>query len=163
MTSANRILILLALLILTNDVKSQNNNAGFKLVFTKGNHAEFWALGMNSIYILTDTSLTFRRQRQDPKSDSVIMIQASSKYILDQIKSIKWYDLKEYYFNECVMTTSGDEYYLSVTSDSVVKKINLHYYYLEEFDQLTNCLNKLLPDNYKIYYLTSDTKQDCNY
>ncbi len=141
--------------------KCQVTEGKFRLVFTEGNHSQGWAMGVVSAYILTDTSLAFTRHRSSAGCDTVIYLKAEHKKILDEVKSIKWDTLEDYYHNYCIMGTSGQEYFLSVSTDSFRKKIFLHHYYLKEIAHVINCLNEILPKNYGIDYMSSSCKQDC--
>ena len=70
--------------------------------------------------------------------------------------------LKDYYFNNCVMITSGDEYFLDFESNSTQKSISLHHYYLKQLDDIIQIINSNLPKEYRFQYLAKDTKQDCS-
>ncbi|MCW3084389.1 MAG: hypothetical protein JWP12_1755 [Bacteroidetes bacterium] len=59
------------------------------------------------------------------------------------------------------MITSGTEYDISSTNSTRTKKIHLHCYYLSQINQLINEINKLVPAEYQINYVSKDTKQDC--
>jgi hypothetical protein len=59
------------------------------------------------------------------------------------------------------MATSGDEYLISATMDSVEMEISLHHYYHKQIEKLINELNKNIPDSIKLDYLKKNTKQDC--
>jgi hypothetical protein len=80
---------------------------------------------------------------------------------INRIKNIHLDTLKDFYFNRCIMTTSGNEYVVSTTIATVTKTIQLHHYYDKQIEILINELNKQIADSLKIDYLTNDTKQDC--
>jgi hypothetical protein len=69
--------------------------------------------------------------------------------------------LKDYYFNYCVMITSGDEYFLNFTNSSTKKSISLHHYYLKQLEEIIQLINTNLPKKYQFQYLTSGERQDC--
>jgi len=77
------------------------------------------------------------------------------------LQSIKLDALKDHYFNNCIMITSGNEYFISAGYGNAQKEIHLHCYYKEEIAQLVAELNKVLPEEHQIGYEEKDTKQDC--
>jgi len=79
----------------------------------------------------------------------------------DEIRSLALNTLQEYYFNNCVMITSGNEYRISITDGMTSKRIRLHHYYLKQIEQLVAIINNQSPEKYRIHYLTESTKQDC--
>jgi hypothetical protein len=70
--------------------------------------------------------------------------------------------LKDTYFNGCVVPTSGTVFLISMETDTLSKRIFLHHYYHKQIEQLIIELNKEIPDEYKIDFMPSDTKQDCH-
>ena len=70
-------------------------------------------------------------------------------------------NLKDCYFNYCVMVTSGDEYFLDFTNNSKTKSISLHHYYLKQLDEIIKLINANLPKKHQFQYLTKDERQDC--
>lgn len=71
--------------------------------------------------------------------------------------------LDDFYFNKCVMATSGNEYSISIVNDTIKKTIRLHAYFEEHIEMLINELNKHIPDSLQISYYTIERKkeQDC--
>ena len=83
------------------------------------------------------------------------------KSSLDAILKLRLDTLKDYYTNWCVMTTSGDEYFLNFSSPQLTKKISLHHYYLKQLDAIIQLINANLPKKHQFRYLNKDEKQDC--
>jgi len=93
--------------------------------------------------------------------DTILLSKKIDTNSIEQIKNIRLESLKDFYFNYCIMATSGNEYFISTTIDTVNKKISLHHYYDKQIERLINELNKNIPDDLKLDYLTNDTKQNC--
>ncbi len=93
--------------------------------------------------------------------DTILFSKRIDDNSIEQIESIRIDSLKDFYFNNCIMATSGNEYFISTTIDTVNKKIALHHYYDKQIEKLITELNKNIPDIFKLDYLTSETKQDC--
>ena len=79
--------------------------------------------------------------------------------LLNLISSID--TLQKFYFNYCVIATSGNETTVSIKSGTHSKMITLHHYYLKPIAELVERINIELPKKYKIHYLSRNTKQDC--
>lgn len=93
--------------------------------------------------------------------DTLLFSKKIDKNSLEQIKNIRLDSLQDFYFNYCIMATSGNEYFVSTTVDTITKKISLHHYYNSQIERLINELNKHVPYTLKHNYLTKDTQQDC--
>lgn len=95
------------------------------------------------------------------ETDTTLFSKTIDNHSLDRIQTIPFDNLKDYYYNNCILITSGNEYFVSISKDDVTRTIRLHHYYHIQIALLFNELNKQIPDPFKIDYLTSETKQDC--
>jgi len=132
----------------------------FSLSISTYSHAEQLEDG-TMIYKLKDKKLTISRlvmlSNKKYELESIII----ENDIVEDIKNMKLDTLKDFYYNYCVMVTSGSEFFISIAEGRNTKSIHLHHYYNQQIGKLITIINKLLPDKYKINYMTSDTKQDC--
>jgi len=114
-------------------------------------------------YKLTNTSIQVTNTSLGNKKGKVIFSNSlpDSLNILFAINSVGLDSVEDFYFNYCVMVTSGNEYFLNFKSAKMKKEIDLHHYYLKQVDDIVNIINSQLPNKYKIRYLTKETKQDC--
>lgn len=167
MTTKTTYILTLLFLISGFFVSGQNNTeskneiteSNFTLTISTYNHAELIFNGTLS-YKLTENTLTINR-RSINNADTVLISYPIDVNSVEQIKNIDLDSLNNFYFNHCVVATSGNEYFVSVTNDNINKKIRLHSFYNKQIELLINELNKHIPENLKIHYLTSETKQDC--
>lgn len=146
------------LLALTFNSKGQNKN--FSLSLSTYNHAEQIFNGRTT-YIIKNNMLTIRRSYMFSKNDTVLLSQKLDLKALERIMLVRLDGLKDFYFNYCVMSTSGTEFFISTTFNKVKKNISLHHYYNEQIEKFIFELNKNIPGNLKIDYVPKDTKQDC--
>ncbi len=140
--------------------ESKIDNSKFLLTISTYNHAEQIFKGTLT-YKLNENVLTISRRTMFSDKDTTLSSITVDANSLERIKKINLDKLKDFYFNNCVMTTSGNEYFVSTTLDTVTKTIHLHHYYDRQIEVLINELNKHITDSLKIDYLTNDTKQDC--
>jgi hypothetical protein len=140
----------------------QDSIKTFNLIFTTYNHAERIINGTTS-YVLTDSSIkvtkTFLGERKD-KTFYFRCFPRTNKYF-SEIRRLELESLKDFYFNFCVLATSGDEYFIYYSDNLITKNINLHHYYLKELDTIIQIINSNVPKKYRFKYLTKETKQDC--
>jgi hypothetical protein len=137
-----------------------NGNSNFSISISAYNHAEQIFNG-KTIYKLTTDTLTIHKSFLYSDKDSILFTRKLDLNAIERIKKIRLDSLESYYYNSCVMATSGDEYLISATMDSVNMEISLHHYYHEQIEKLINELNKNIPDSIKLDYLKKNTKQDC--
>lgn len=142
----------------SKDIK--NPKSKFSLLISTSNHAELLFNG-TMIYNLTNNTLTIHRETMFSDKDTILFSKKLDTNSIEQIRNIQLDSLKDHYFNYCIMPTSGNEYFISTTIDTVTKNISLHHFYNKQIKRLINELNKNIPDNFKIDYLSKDTKQDC--
>lgn len=140
-----------------------NDVAKFRLTISTYNNAEKIFNGTTT-YVLTESSIkVVKTSELDTISDTIYTKAISkSKNISSIIEKIRIDSLKDFYSNNCVMITSGDEYFIEYTTASENKNITIHHYYLKEVEDIVKIINENLPSKYMIHYLTKDTKQDCN-
>lgn len=142
---------------LKEPLKTKSN---FSLSITTYNHAEQIFDGITT-YSLTKDTLTIHKTFMFSDQDSILFSKKLDFNSIDQLEKIRLDSLEDFYFNYCIMATSGNEYFISTIIDTVNKKISLHHYYNEQIEKLINELNNNIPDRFKLDYLTKDTKQDC--
>jgi hypothetical protein len=145
----------------TNTSRDSSNTsaATFSLSFSTFNHAE-WDV---TTYLLTDRSIKVMNRTLGKKSDRTIFSKNLSPswnptLIID---NLRLGSLNDFYFNYCVLTTSGNEYFLDVKANSIKKHISLHHYYLKQLDDIIQLINSQLPKKYQYRYLSKNEKQDC--
>lgn len=116
-------------------------------------------------YTLTESSIQVTNRSLGDSISKTLYSKTLSKTsrLLTSIKKIRLDSLKNFYFNQCVMITSGDEYYLDFTNDLLTKKIHLHHYYLEQIDEIVKLLNNNLPKKHRFSYVSRDIEQDCDF
>ncbi|MEK0439464.1 MAG: hypothetical protein RLZZ504_380 [Bacteroidota bacterium] len=137
-----------------------SGNSNFSISISAYNHAEQIFNGKTT-YKLTANTLTILKSFLYSDKDSILFTRKLDLNAIERIKKIRLDSLDSRYYNTCVMATSGDEYLISATMDSVNMEISLHHYYHEQIEKLINELNKNIPDSIKLDYLKKNTKQDC--
>ena len=138
----------------TPTTESKPEITNFSVTISTYNHAGQMSDG-TLIYHLKDSVLTVSKRYMFSESDTVLFSKVIEVYKIERIRNIKINDLEDFYFNEHVLGTSGQEYYVSVTHDTITKKIHLHHYYHERIEKLITELNNLAPEKYRIPYLKS--------
>lgn len=138
-----------------------HNKSFFSLSITTYNHAEQLFDGI-LIFKLKETHLTVSRTYMFSNKTTELFSKTVSTDFKNEIKNVPLTDLREYYFNSCVLPTSGNEYFISTKTDAATKSITLHHYYLPQIDTLVTKLNTQLPDSLQIHYLSSNTEQNCD-
>jgi hypothetical protein len=114
-------------------------------------------------YILNDSIILIRRRDLFAEKDSIVFSEKAEVHLMNKTRAMSLDTLQEYYFNYCVMITSGTEYSITFTKGTNKKHIDLHCYYQKQVDELIREMNGLIPDKYKISYMSADTKQDCQF
>jgi hypothetical protein len=145
----------------TTKPKSFGDNTNFSLSLRTFNHAEWLSKGV-MIYKLKDDSFIISRHTIFQETDSVLFSKIIERNLVEKVLVMKLDTLKSFYFNECVMATSGAEFDISIKRDTMSKNIQLHHYYHKQIEQLIIELNKAIPNEYKIDYMDLDTEQDCD-
>lgn len=136
------------------------NKSNLSLSITTYNHAEQILNGITT-YDLKNDTLKIHKSFMFSDIDTMLFSKKIDDNSIEQIRSIRIDNLKDFYFNNCIMATSGNEYFISTTINTVNKKISLHHYYDKQIERLIKEFNKHIPDNLKLDYLKSETKQDC--
>jgi hypothetical protein len=139
-----------------------DSDHSFNLSFTTFNHAE-WLFNGSTTYLLTDTSVKVMNTAFGEKNSRTIFSKtlSASENPAITVYNYRLDTLKDFYFNYCVIMTSGDEYFLDVKSSTIKKQIRLHHYYLKQLDDIIQLINSHLPEEYQFSYLTKNEKQDC--
>jgi hypothetical protein len=146
----------------TDSFKSNKPLSKFTLALSMLNHAE-WLMEGQTTYTLTESEIKITNTGFGAKKSKVIFskkITPANKFNNAIIK-LGLDSLEDYYTNWCVMTTSGNEYFLNFTTDNRTKKISLHHYYLKQLDEVVQILNSLVPTKFLFSYLSKDQKQEC--
>ena len=134
----------------------------YELTLSTYNHAEYLGTG-DMLYKITDSSLTIINTPALSQQDTVIFSKIIEKDSIKPIKAVRLDGLRELYYNDLVMLTSGSEYYIEVTRGKKTKEIHLHHYYQPQIAKLIRRMNKLLPDQYKILYMDKNNRQKCRF
>jgi hypothetical protein len=133
-----------------------------KLAFTRYNHAERIYDGVTT-YTLKDSLIELRKQYLGDKKSKLIYSNTISNLneLLLEFKKVRLDSLDTYYFNKCIMTTSGDEYFFDFKYEPTKKSISLHAYYIKEIAEAVKLINSTLPEKYQFRYASEDNKQNC--
>lgn len=137
-------------------------DSAFKISFTTFNHAQRLYNGITT-YILTASSIKVKKVfLGDTTSKTVFARRIGNKHnLIATFDKLRLDSIEDYYFNYCVMITSGNEYFLTFENRTTKRRVSLHHYYLKQFDDIVQIINANLPRKYRCQYLTKDTKQDC--
>ncbi len=142
-----------------------NNNYQKKecyfLNITTFNHAQKAYEG-TFIYMVTDDHLVITNTKESRFRDDVLLFKKLDKKSIEKLKKINLYNLENNYFNKCILTTSGNEYFINIEDKINEKEIHLHHFYNPKIAELITELNKHIPKKLKLEYVSSATKQDCN-
>jgi hypothetical protein len=145
------------------NINSKDSVTKFSLSFSTFNHAERIFDGTTTFLLTASSVKVTKRSFGGTKSKTVYSKKIPNKQLLlSTINKIGLDSLKNFYFNYCVMVTSGNEYFLDFTSNSTTKSIRLHHYYLKQLDDVIQFINANLPKRYQFQYLPKNTTQDCS-
>lgn len=150
----------IGLFALGQDPKTKETRSKFSLSISTYNHAEQMFSGVTTYY-LTDSLLSIRKSSMWSNMDTLLFSKKIDPRSVGQIKDISLDKLNNLYFNYCIMATSGNEYFIPKTVDTITQKISLHHYYEPQIEKLFEQFNKHIPDKLIHDYLTKDTQQDC--
>lgn len=142
----------------------QIQSDSFRISFSTFNHAERIFNGTTT-YILTESSIKVTKTYFGDTTSKTVYSKKikNNQSLVLALDKIEMDSLKDYYFNYCVMITSGDEYFLDFIRNSTKKSISLHHYYLKQLDDIIGIINSNLPSKYQFLYLNKDDKQDCKF
>ena len=134
----------------------------FRVSFSTFNHAERIFNGTTT-YTLTESSIKVTKTYFGDTASKTVYSKKikNSQALISALDKIEVDTLKDFYFNYCVMITSGDEYFLDFIKNSTRKSISLHHYYLKQLDDIIQLIDSNLPSKYQFRYLNNDEKQDC--
>lgn len=138
----------------------EKDSTHFVLTLSFYNHAELVYRGAMS-YRLTNDYLGISRRNLFDKQNIPLYSANIGKAVSDAISILRTDTLQTFYHNNCIMSTSGDEYFISIERGIQEKRIHLHSYYHPQIDRLINLMNAVVPEEYRIPYMSKDTKQDC--
>lgn len=157
-----KILGFLILLINCSVAFGQGESDRFNISFSTFNHAERIFNG-TTIYLLTESSIKVTKMYFGDTTSTTVYSKKIKRNqpLISALNKIEVDSLKDYYFNYCIIMTSGDEYSLDFIKNSTKKSINLHHYYLKQLDDVIQLINSNLPSKYRFQYLNKDEKQDC--
>jgi hypothetical protein len=141
------------------DIKSSPK---LKVAFSMYNHAERIFNGVTT-FILTDSLIEVKKQYFGDKKSKVVYsnIISDLNQLLSEFKKVRLDSLENYYFNDCVMIISGNEYFFDFVCGSTEKSVSLHHYYVKEIAEIVKLINSTLPDKYQFRYVSKDTQQGC--
>ena len=134
----------------------------FNLAITDWNHASLIFKG-TFLYVMSETHVkvfnvpAFEQQKHLLYSKKISKLTRS---VID-LSNLNLDSLNDFYVNNCIMITSGEEYSVTYKNETSHKSINLHHYYLKQIQHIIELFNENLPEKFKIKYLTQETKQDC--
>lgn len=140
--------------------QEEEDSSRFVLSFSFYNHAELVYKGAMTYRLTNDYIGVSRRSLFDKQSNSVYSANIR-KSISDSIVLLRLDTLRNFYHNDCVMSTSGDEYFISIETGKKETRIHLHSYYHPQIERLIGIMNTVVPEEYRINYMSEDTKQDC--
>ena len=132
----------------------------FSLTFSFYNHAELVYKGAVT-YLLTSDYLGISRRNLFDKEDKALYSANIRKAVSDSLSALRLDTLRRYYHNPCILSTSGDEYFISIKKNDTEQRVYLHHYYHPLVERLVGIINALVPEEYSIPYLKKETKQDC--
>lgn|GEM_PF-1935921 len=136
------------------------DSSRFVLSLSLYNHAELVYKG-SMTYRLTNDYLGISRRNLFDKRDIPLYSTNIRKSVSDSIGLLRLDTLQFFYHNDCVMSTSGNEYFISIERGRQEKRIHLHSYYHPQVERLIGIMNAVVPEEYRIHYMSKDTKQDC--
>lgn len=125
------------------------------------NHAEQLLKG-TLIYTLSPDSIKVSVHSRIGNSDSNLWAEKTDKQFYSKLLSFRLDTLREFYDNRCILSTSGNEYSISITKNGKTTQSNLHHYFLKSVDLAFHLINENLPVEYKIGYVDSATNQNCD-
>lgn len=163
MFQTSRHIILFLLLFFTgfrSFAQLPEDSTRFVLTLSFYNHAELVYEGTVT-YRLTNDYLGISRRNLFDKTDKPLYSVNIRKAISDSIVLLRMDTLNFFYHNYCIMPTSGNEYFISIEKGSKEKRIHLHSYYHPQIERLITIMNAVVPEEYRIHYMSKDTKQDC--
>lgn len=140
--------------------ETETDKSTYSLSITTYNHAERFMHGTTT-YSLSGNTLTIQKRFLNEDKVKVLYSKQQDAGSIDRIRNVQLDTLEDFYFNYCIMPTSGNEYFITITKDSVTKKISLHHYYHATIEQLFIEVNKVIPKKWKLNYLPKDIEQDC--
>ncbi len=161
MTKISLLVLNFFIIISGYSLAQQKKDTSFSLTFSTYNHAERIFNGTTT-YKLTSTEIIVSNRAIFSQKDTILYKSKIDNVVIERISKLQLDSLNNNYFNNCVMITSGTEYFISLNTENSTHKIHLHHYYLESINKLVIELNKLIAEKYRIRYLSSSTNQSCD-
>jgi len=140
--------------------QEEQDSTRFVVTFSFYNHAELVYEGTLT-YRLTNDYLGISRRNLFDKTEKPLYSVNIRKAVSDSVELLRMDTLDFFYHNYCIMPTSGNEYFISIAKGSKEKRIHLHSYYHPQIERLIAIMNAVVPEEYRIHYMSKDTKQDC--
>jgi hypothetical protein len=160
-TTSVLIFIALTTILLSATAQAQEKDSThFVLTLSFYNHAELVYDGA-MIYRFTNDYLGISRRNLFDKQEKHLYSANIGKAVSDPVRHLRLDTLQMIYTNYCILSTSGNEYFISIERGTQEKRIHLHSYYHPQIEQLINAINAIVPEEYRILYMSKDTKQDC--
>jgi hypothetical protein len=130
--------------------------APFELDIVTFNHAQ-QSFDGQMCYHITQDSLVIRRyfmwqslSEEKPVEDTLVCKSLGNKPALEQLSNIKLAHLNDFYTNEQVMITSGNEIFVRLKRDGTEKEISLHAMTIPEVEELFAVVNEIVPKKYRL-------------
>lgn len=158
---ARILLFILSVTALPGFAQPEKDSTRFSLTLSFYNHAELVYNGATT-YHFTNDYLGISRRNLFDKEEKALYSANIGKAVSDPIKMLRLDTLQMIYSNPCVMSTSGNEYFISIETGTKEKRLHLHHYYHPQIEQLINAMNAIVPEEHRIPYMSKDTKQDCD-
>jgi hypothetical protein len=136
----------------------------FSFSLTTYNHAARIYDGVTT-YELTNSFIKVSKTYLFDSMSKTVYLKRITKNdrILSAINRTRLDLLEDFYFNYCILATSGNEYFVNFVCDSTDLHISIHHYYIGQIDDIVQIINSKVPKKYRLHYLERDTKQDCGY
>ena len=135
---------------------------GFFMAISIYDYAELTEKG-SMTYSLYNGKLTIYNNSKGSNTRNILWSVRVSDRFAEQIEHLKLDTLNESYSNRCVMTDSGNDYFIHLSHGQSRKLIRLHHYYHPVVEKLVALINSVVPKKYKLFYVSSGTKQDCTF
>jgi len=89
----------------------------FELYFSTYNHVE----GIVSSYKIIDKEIAVSVKALIEERDSIVYTSKIRQDVIEKIKSINFQSLESYYYNNCILATSGKEYFIGFRYGIILK------------------------------------------
>lgn len=154
------ILLVLSFTGISGFAQNEKDSTHFVLSLSFYNHAELVYNGAMT-YRFTNDYLGISRRNLFDKEEKPVYSANIGRAVSDPVRILRLDTLQMIYDNSCVMSTSGNEYFISIETGGTERRMHLHHYYHPQIEQLINTINAIVPEENRIPYMSKGTKQDC--